>query len=452
MGETESVIQIQNVSKVYKLYETPIDRLKESLHPGGKKYHHDFFALRDISFDVKKGETVGIIGKNGSGKSTLLKIITGVLTPTMGTMNVSGRISALLELGAGFNPEYSGLENVYLQGTMMGYSREDMRERVPEILKFADIGEFINQPVKVYSSGMFIRLAFSVAINVEPEILIVDEALAVGDMSFQAKCMTAFKRMQQKGVTVLFVSHDTASVKSLCSWAVWLENGVIKRIGNAGEIAEDYMRTIREEMNAAGKTQNTGNEDTVLGTDENNKVEIRVISEKPQNSVAQFKFKYSDEFEKSVEQFRYGSGGVKITFFEMLDENGSPVYEADFNQMVTLKIYLESYSDVQISANYYILDDKKNYILGAGLNLVNGRLLSVAKSKRYIVTYKTKVPLEEGMYSVQLQLTSPIIPDVTADFIDVIDNVAVFKVKRRPAGRLWAKVFIVNELEVEVVE
>ena len=197
MGETESVIQIQNVSKVYKLYENPIDRLKESLHPGGKKYHHDFFALRDISFDVKKGETVGIIGKNGSGKSTLLKIITGVLTPTMGTMNVSGRISALLELGAGFNPEYSGLENVYLQGTMMGYSREDMRERVPEILKFADIGEFINQPVKVYSSGMFIRLAFSVAINVEPEILIVDEALAVGDMSFQAKCMTAFKRMQQ---------------------------------------------------------------------------------------------------------------------------------------------------------------------------------------------------------------------------------------------------------------
>ena len=452
MGETESVIQIQNVSKVYKLYETPIDRLKESLHPGGKKYHHDFFALRDISFDVKKGETVGIIGKNGSGKSTLLKIITGVLTPTMGTMNVSGRISALLELGAGFNPEYSGLENVYLQGTMMGYSREDMRERVPEILKFADIGEFINQPVKVYSSGMFIRLAFSVAINVEPEILIVDEALAVGDMSFQAKCMTAFKRMQQKGVTVLFVSHDTASVKSLCSWAVWLENGVIKRIGNAGEIAEDYMRTIREEMNAAGKTQNAGNEDTVIGTDENNKVEIRVISEKPQNSVAQFKFKYSDEFEKSVEQFRYGSGGVKITFFEMLDENGSPVYEADFNQMVTLKIYLESYSDVQISANYYILDDKKNYILGAGLNLVNGRLLSVAKSKRYIVTYKTKVPLEEGMYSIQLQLTSPIIPDVTADFIDVIDNVAVFKVKRRPAGRLWAKVFIVNELEVEVVE
>ena len=452
MGETESVIQIQNVSKVYKLYETPIDRLKESLHPGGKKYHHDFFALRDISFDVKKGETVGIIGKNGSGKSTLLKIITGVLTPTMGTMNVSGRISALLELGAGFNPEYSGLENVYLQGTMMGYSREDMRERVPEILKFADIGEFINQPVKVYSSGMFIRLAFSVAINVEPEILIVDEALAVGDMSFQAKCMTAFKRMQQKGVTVLFVSHDTASVKSLCSWAVWLENGVIKRIGNAGEIAEDYMRTIREEMNAAGKTQNAGNEDTVLGTDENNKVEISVISEKPQNSVAQFKFKYSDEFEKSVEQFRYGSGGVKITFFEMLDENGSPVYEADFNQMVTLKIYLESYSDVQISANYYILDDKKNYILGTGLNLVNGRLLSVAKSKRYIVTYKTKVPLEEGMYSIQLQLTSPIIPDVTADFIDVIDNVAVFKVKRRPAGRLWAKVFIVNELEVEVVE
>ena len=446
MGETESVIQIQNVSKVYKLYETPIDRLKEALHPGGKKYHRDFFALHDISFDVKKGETVGIIGKNGSGKSTLLKIITGVLTPSMGKISVSGRISALLELGAGFNPEYTGLENVYLQGTMMGCSHEDMCERVPEILKFADIGEFINQPVKVYSSGMFIRLAFSVAINVDPDILIVDEALAVGDMSFQAKCMTAFKRMQQKGVTVLFVSHDTASVKSLCSRAVWLEAGVIKRVGNAGEIAEDYMRTMREEMNAAGETQNAGNENTVLGKDGNNKLETRVYSEKPQNIVA--KFKYSDEFTQHVEQFRYGSGGVRVTFFEMLDENGSSVYEADFDQMVTLKIYLESYSDVQISVNYYILDDKKNYILGAGLRLVNGKLLSVGKSKRYIVTYKTKLPLQDGVYSIQLQITSPLVIDSTADFVDVIDNAVVFKVNRRHEARVWSKVFIENELEV----
>lgn len=449
MGETESVIQIQNVSKVYKLYETPIDRLKEALHPGGKKYHRDFFALHDISFDVKKGETVGIIGKNGSGKSTLLKIITGVLTPSMGKISVSGRISALLELGAGFNPEYTGLENVYLQGTMMGCSHEDMCERVPEILKFADIGEFINQPVKVYSSGMFIRLAFSVAINVDPDILIVDEALAVGDMSFQAKCMTAFKRMQQKGVTVLFVSHDTASVKSLCSRAVWLEAGVIKRVGNAGEIAEDYMRTMREEMNAdheAQKTSEDNNDNNTVGAKAN-------ISHKAimlEKGTAQFK--YCGEFDRRVAQFRYGSGGVKITFFEMLDESGNPLSEADFDQMVTLKIYLESYSDVQISVNYYILDEKKNYILGAGLRLVNGKLLSVGKSKRYIVTYKTKLPLQDGVYSIQLQITSPLVIDSTADFVDVIDNAVVFKVNRRHEARVWSKVFIDNELEVKVVE
>ena len=189
----EYAIDVRDVTKIYKLYDKPIDRLKESLNPFHKNYHRDFYALSHISFQVKKGETVGIIGTNGSGKSTILKIITGVLTPTTGTAKVDGVISALLELGAGFNMDYTGIENIYMNGTMMGFSRKEMDGKLQDILDFADIGDFVYQPVKTYSSGMFVRLAFALAINVDPEILIVDEALSVGDVFFQAKC---YRRME----------------------------------------------------------------------------------------------------------------------------------------------------------------------------------------------------------------------------------------------------------------
>ena len=182
-----AAIQVNQVTKVYKLFDRPIDRLKESLSPFHKEYHRDFYALNEISFQVEKGQFVGIIGTNGSGKSTILKIITGVLNPSTGTVTVDGRVSALLELGGGFNMEYTGIENVYMNGTMMGYTRQEMDQKLPEILEFADIGDFVYQPVKTYSSGMFVRLAFALAINVDPEILIVDEALAVGDVFLQPK-------------------------------------------------------------------------------------------------------------------------------------------------------------------------------------------------------------------------------------------------------------------------
>ena len=201
-------IEINNVSKVYKLYDKPIDRLKETISLTKKSYHKDFYALNSINLKIKKGETVGIIGKNGAGKSTLLKIITGVLTPTSGDIKVYGRISSLLELGAGLNPEYTGMENIYLNGTVMGMTKEEVDERLQDVLDFADIGDFINQPVKTYSSGMYVRLAFSVAINVNPDILIVDEALAVGDARFQAKCYQKLEVLKDHGVTILFVSHD----------------------------------------------------------------------------------------------------------------------------------------------------------------------------------------------------------------------------------------------------
>lgn len=204
----EIAIAVNNITKAYKLYDKPTDRLRESLGLSKQKRYKEILALNDVSFDVKKGECVGIIGTNGSGKSTILKIITGVLSPTMGSVQVYGRISALLELGAGFNPEYTGMENIYVNGTVMGFSREEIDARLEEIISFADIGDFINQPVKTYSSGMFVRLAFAVAINIDPEILIVDEALSVGDVFFQAKCYHKFEEFKKQGKTILFVSHD----------------------------------------------------------------------------------------------------------------------------------------------------------------------------------------------------------------------------------------------------
>lgn len=236
-----SAIELKNITKVYRLYDKPIDRLKESVNPFHKIYHRPFYALRDISFYVEEGETVGIIGTNGSGKSTVLKIITGVLKPTEGDLQVNGKISALLELGAGFDMDYTGIENIYMNGSVLGYTREEMERKLPVILDFADIGDFVYQPVKTYSSGMLVRLAFALAINVEPEILIIDEALAVGDAFFQAKCFHKLEEIKKAGTTILFVSHDIVSVKKLCSRAIWIERGVLQEVGDAKEVCEKYL-------------------------------------------------------------------------------------------------------------------------------------------------------------------------------------------------------------------
>lgn len=237
----DEIIRVDNVYKKFNLYEKNIDRVKEALIIPRRSYHKDFYALNGINFDVKKGETVGLIGTNGSGKSTMLKIITGVLKPTSGNVNVGGRISALLELGAGFNPAYTGIENIYLNGRMMGYSKEEIARRTPAIIEFADIGDFINQPVKNYSSGMFARLAFAVSINVDPDVLIVDEALSVGDLFFQNKCYRKFEELREKGVSVLFVSHDIASVRQMCSRVLWIEKGQQKIFDKSDIVCDMYM-------------------------------------------------------------------------------------------------------------------------------------------------------------------------------------------------------------------
>lgn len=256
-------IKVSHLTKIYKLYDKPVDRLKESLHPLKKQYHKEFYALNDINFEIKKGETVGIIGKNGAGKSTLLKIITGVLTPTNGSVHVNGRIASLLELGAGFNPEYTGVENIYFQGSLMGYTREEVAQKVDEIIAFADIGDFVYQPVKMYSSGMYARLAFAVAINVDPDILIVDEALSVGDFAFQFKCFQKFQAFQKVGKTILFVSHSTQQIIQYCNKAMLIHGGnLIKYSDDVKQTTYDYEVLIRkhdgfniDELKEVEKTQ-----------------------------------------------------------------------------------------------------------------------------------------------------------------------------------------------------
>lgn len=234
------VIKVENLTKVYHLYDKPQDRLKEALNPFKKSYHHDFYAMNDVSFEIKKGETVGIIGKNGAGKSTLLKMITGVLTPTSGSIEIKGKVASLLELGAGFNPEMSGMENIYLNGVLMGFSKEEMDRKVAIILEFADIGEFIYQPTKMYSSGMFARLAFSIAINVDADVLIIDEVLSVGDMRFQQKSIRKMKEFQENGTTILFVSHDMGAVLSFCTKAIWIDGGEVKDNAAIDSISKKY--------------------------------------------------------------------------------------------------------------------------------------------------------------------------------------------------------------------
>ncbi|MCR5715649.1 MAG: ABC transporter ATP-binding protein [Lachnospiraceae bacterium] len=241
---TPIAIEVKDVQKIYKLYTHRRDRLTEALGLTRKVKHHDHYALRGVSMKIHQGECVGIIGTNGSGKSTILKIITGVLTPSSGTVTVNGRISALLELGAGFNPEYNGIENIYLNGTMIGFTKEEIDAKLQDILDFADIGEYVYQPVKTYSSGMFVRLAFAVSINIDPEILIVDEALSVGDVFFQAKCYHKFEEFKKQGKTILFVSHDLSSISKYCDRVVLLNKGTLLGEGTPKEMIDTYKRVL----------------------------------------------------------------------------------------------------------------------------------------------------------------------------------------------------------------
>lgn len=246
MQDSEIAIQVDNISKSYRLYQKQSDRLKEALNPLRKAYSKEFFALKNVSFSIRKGETIGIVGRNGSGKSTLLQILCGILQPSQGSVKTNGKISSLLELGTGFNPEYSGIENIYLNASIMGLSKAEIEKNLEKIIAFADIGDFIYQPVKTYSSGMYVRLAFAIQANIDPDILIVDEALAVGDAQFVHRCMLRFHQLQKEGKTIILVTHDASSVKTLCSRALWIDKGELRACGNSSTVVDQYLNEIFE--------------------------------------------------------------------------------------------------------------------------------------------------------------------------------------------------------------
>lgn len=264
---SETMIRVENLGKCYHIYGKPQDRLKQSLWGGRRKFYREFWALRDVSFEVGRGETVAIIGRNGSGKSTLLQLIAGTLAATVGTSRVQGRIAALLELGSGFNMDFTGRENVYLNGAILGLSRREMDARFDSIVAFADIGDFIDQPVKVYSTGMVMRLAFAVSVNVEPDVLIVDEALAVGDLAFQYKCMDRLDRLTKSGTTLLFVSHDINAVKAFCDRVVYLSQGEVRAMGAASDMVELFLMDIKDEQKRALEHGSAVTQKATLGRD-----------------------------------------------------------------------------------------------------------------------------------------------------------------------------------------
>ena len=325
---SEIAIQVKHLDKMYKLYNKPSDRLRETL--GLKVPVREHYALRDVNFQVERGETVGIIGTNGSGKSTILKIITGVLNPTAGEVTVNGRISALLELGAGFNMEYTGIENIYLNGTMMGFSREEVDARLQDILDFADIGDFVYQPVKAYSSGMFVRLAFAVAINIDPEILIVDEALSVGDVFFQAKCYRKFEEFKKMGRTILFVSHDLSSISRYCDRVILLNKGVKMEEGSPKQMVDMYKQLL-------------------VGQDP---------AKAEENKETQ-KENWSEQFQVNPNMLEYGSKLAEIVDFAVLDENGLCTNTIEKGSSFQIKMKVVFHENIQEPIMAYTFKDIK---------------------------------------------------------------------------------------------
>jgi lipopolysaccharide transport system ATP-binding protein len=307
-------VQFSNVSKSYSIYAAPRDRLKELATFQTRRFHTEFWALRDVSFDVQRGETFCVVGENGSGKSTLLQICAGILAPTSGTAIAHGRVAALLELGSGFNPEFSGKDNVYLNGAILGLSRKEMDRRFPDIEAFAEIGDFINQPVKTYSSGMAVRLAFAVAIHVDPEILLVDEALAVGDVYFRQRCMRKVHELRQRGVTILFVSHATGDVKALGDRAMWLEKGVVKALGRTDLVVAQYLAAMSEK-------------DRVYQVHEHPLQEARNL-QSPEEIIEEI---------PNVDH-RFGDGKAEIMGIAVLDAEGARVSSLNPNSTIVVRI------------------------------------------------------------------------------------------------------------------
>lgn len=402
----EYAIEIKDVTKIYRLYDKPIDRLKESLNIGHKEYHKDFYALSNISFSVEKGQTIGIIGTNGSGKSTILKIITGVLTPTSGQVKVDGTISALLELGAGFNMDYTGIENIYMNGTMMGFSRKEMEAKLQDILEFADIGDFVYQPVKTYSSGMFVRLAFALAINVEPEILIVDEALSVGDVFFQSKCYRRMDEIRKNGTTIVMVTHDMGSIIKYCDKVILLNRGEFIAEGSAGKMVDMYkkilagqMEALREEL--AQMSDFSGDKVVLAETGGGEAGEDPASADKtPGSSLMRNKLTVNANREE------YGDGRAEIFDMGLIDERGNITNLLLKGESFTIKEKIRFNDSIQAPIFTYTIKDKKGNDLTGTNTLFEGTdIKPVKKGDVYEVAFTQKMTLQGGEYLLSMSCT-----------------------------------------------
>ena len=387
-----NAITVKDVTKIYKLYEKPVDRLKESLNPTHKEYHRKFYALNNISFEVKKGETVGIIGTNGSGKSTILKIITGVLTPTTGEVQVEGTISALLELGAGFNMDYTGIENIYMNGTMMGFSRKEMEDKLQDILDFADIGDFVYQPVKTYSSGMFVRLAFALAINVEPEILIVDEALSVGDVFFQSKCYRRMEEIRQKGTTILMVTHDMGSIIKYCDRVVLLNKGDFVAEGAPGHMVDLYKKILANQMDSLEEELQEMNDFSGQSEGWKEKREKGGLMK--------------DKITINSNRTEYGDGRAEIYDLGLFDERGNLTNLLLKGEMFTIKEKIRFHTSLESPIFTYTIKDKKGSDLSGTNTMFEGTdIKPVRQGDSYEVSFTQKMTLQGGEYLLSMSCT-----------------------------------------------
>ena len=417
MSSNEIAIKVQNLNKCYNIYDNPRDRLKQFVAPRlqrltwqhPKQYFREFWALKDVSFEVKKGETVGIIGRNGSGKSTLLQMICGTLNPTAGSVETTGRIAALLELGSGFNPEFTGRENVYMNASVLGLSNKEIDERFDDIAAFADIGDFIEQPVKTYSSGMMVRLAFAVIAHVDADILVIDEALAVGDVFFQQKCMRYLHALQNNGGTVVFVSHDAAAVVNFCDRAILLLHGTNAVFGKTDEICQMYIQDLYSERNTSEfiastiKNIDSDSEQTLAQRNSNASERFFEGAEQAENIIRITKFRHDAEF--------FGNGGINIidTWFEYKD--GARVSMVNGGDFVKFCISAKSSQNIQHPAFAFIIKDRLGqnvFAEGTDLAYRNCSLI-INSGDTLLVTFEFIMPiLIQGEYSLDVAVAEGI--------------------------------------------
>jgi len=438
---SDIAIKVENLSKIYKLYDRPQDRFKETFHPFRKKYHHDFYALKNISFEVRKGETLGIIGKNGAGKSTLLQIIYNVVSPSSGSIEVNGKVSALLELGAGFNPEFTGIENIFYNASIMGYTKAEIEDKLDEILAFADIGEFAGQPMKTYSTGMFVRLAFSVATTVEPDILILDEALSVGDFFFQAKCVDRIRSMiDQQGTTLLFVSHDLMTVKSICKKCILLDNGIIAEHGDSNDVVDKYYAMkIESEQNISADDLNRSI-NKAANRDEN-------MSDKEYDI-----FKENQLFLQTASYQRIQNGKAEIVNVQLLNDKEEMVFAVEYEQDVVLRIAIEIHEDIPELVHGYAIRNEDGIEVVHSDSIIEGRnLRDVRKGEKYIIDWNFRAALtdQHGHYSVTTGLVIPVnYGKIQMEFCDRIPIAVQFMMQPRKHFPLMGFVHWKNDIDI----